>query len=69
LTTLARLGRTRAIPGSERHDIATIELPDDQIEALAAKAKAQGLSTEEYACRVLLYDWTPAWVRRSWETA
>jgi plasmid stability protein len=34
----------------------TIDLPDEEIEALAAKARAQGISAEEYARHVLEHD-------------
>ena len=34
----------------------TIELPEKQQAALAAKAREQGVSTEEYARRVLAHD-------------
>jgi plasmid stability protein len=47
----------------------TIELPEDQKAALAAKAQAHGLSPEEYARQVLQHDLAPDWLRKSWETA
>jgi plasmid stability protein len=47
----------------------TIELPDEQKAALAAKAQARGLSTEQYAQKVLEHDLVPEWLRRSWETS
>ena len=34
----------------------TIDLPDEEIKALAAKARAQGVSAEEYARLVLAHD-------------
>jgi hypothetical protein len=34
----------------------TIELPEEQQAALAAKASAQGVSVEEYALRLLAHD-------------
>jgi len=34
----------------------TIELPDEQQAALTAKAKAQGITAEEYARQVLAHD-------------
>jgi len=37
----------------------TIHLPDEQTAALAAKARAQGLSAEEYARQVLQQDLSP----------
>jgi len=47
----------------------TINLPDEQIAALAAKARAQGLSTEEYARQVLEHDLVPEWLQKSWESS
>jgi plasmid stability protein len=47
----------------------TIELPDEQKAALAAKAQAKGLSAEQYARQVLEHDLAPEWLRKSWETA
>jgi plasmid stability protein len=44
-------------------------MPDDQTVALAAKARAQGLSAEEYARLVLERDLVPEWLRKSWESA
>jgi len=34
----------------------TIDLPDEEIKALAAKARAQGISAEQYARKVLEHD-------------
>ena len=47
----------------------TINLPDAQTAALAAKARAQGLSAEEYARQVLEHDLVPGWLQKSWETS
>jgi plasmid stability protein len=47
----------------------TIDLPDEQTAALAAKARAQGLSAEQYARQVLEHDLVPEWLQRSWESA
>ena len=47
----------------------TIDLPDEQKAALVAKARAQGLSAEEYARQVLQHDLAPEWLRTSWESA
>jgi plasmid stability protein len=47
----------------------TIELPDEQKAALSAKARARGLSAEEYARQVLQQDLAPEWLRKSWESA
>jgi plasmid stability protein len=45
----------------------TINLPDEHAAALAAKARARGLSTEEYARQVLEHDLAPEWLQKSWE--
>jgi len=45
----------------------TIHLPDEQTLALAAKARAQGLSAEEYARQVLEHDLVPEWLQQSWQ--
>ncbi|MGA3016908.1 MAG: hypothetical protein ABSF62_07290 [Bryobacteraceae bacterium] len=47
----------------------TIHLPDEQTVALAAKARAHGLSAEEYARRVLEHDLVPEWLQNSWESS
>ena len=47
----------------------TINLPDAEVTALAAKARARGVSAEEYARQVLEHDIAPDWLRRSWESA
>jgi plasmid stability protein len=47
----------------------TIELPEAQNVALAAKARAKGLSAEQYAREVLEHDLAPEWLRKSWETS
>ena len=46
----------RVTLGREAMTSLTIELPDDQKTALAAKARAQGLSAEQYARQVLEHD-------------
>jgi plasmid stability protein len=46
-----------------------IDLPDEQTLVLKAKAKAQGVSTEQYARQVLEQDLVPDWLRKSWENA
>ena len=43
----------------------TIDLPDAELTALAAKARARGVSAEEYARLVLEHDLAPDWLRRS----
>ncbi len=47
----------------------TIELPDEQKAALAAKALARGLSAEQYALKALEHDLVPEWLQKSWETS
>lgn len=47
----------------------TIDLPDAEVMALAAKARARGVSAEQYARHVLEYDLTPDWLRRQRESA
>jgi len=47
----------------------TISLPDDQTQAREAKAKARGLSAEQYARQVLEQGVAPDWLRESWESA
>jgi plasmid stability protein len=47
----------------------TIHLPDEQTVALAAKARAHGLSAEEYARQVLEHDLVPEWLQNSWESS
>ena len=47
----------------------TIDLPDEQTLVLKAKAKAQGVSTEQYARKVLEHDLAPDRLRESWESA
>ncbi|HJZ94988.1 MAG TPA: hypothetical protein VKE70_00645 [Candidatus Solibacter sp.] len=49
--------------------VLTIELPDEQKEALSAKARARGLSDEEYARQVLQHDLAPDWLQKSWKSA
>jgi plasmid stability protein len=47
----------------------TISLPDEQTVALSAKARALGLSAEEYARMVLEHDLLPEWLQKSWESS
>lgn len=47
----------------------TISLPDADVQALQAKAKAHGLSAEQYAQQVIERDLAPAWLRNSWASA
>jgi plasmid stability protein len=47
----------------------TIKLPDEDVQALNAKATARGVSAEQYALQVLERDLAPEWLRKSWATA
>jgi len=47
----------------------TIELPEEQKAALAAKARARGLSAEQYVREVLEHDLVPGWLYESWANA
>jgi len=47
----------------------TISLPDADVRALELKAKAQGMSAEQYALQVLERDLAPDWLRKSWSSA
>ncbi|PYT21831.1 MAG: hypothetical protein DMG57_37300 [Acidobacteria bacterium] len=47
----------------------TIDIPDEQTVALAAKARAHGLSTEQYVRLVLEHDLVPEWLQKSWESS
>lgn len=47
----------------------TISLPDADVRALEVKAKAQGMSAEQYALQVLERDLAPDWLRKSWLSA
>ena len=47
----------------------TIDLPDEQTEALAVKARAQWLSSEQYVRQLLEHDLVPEWLRKSWESS
>jgi plasmid stability protein len=46
-----------------------IELPEEQRAVLAVKARARGVSTEEYVRELLEQDLVPAWLQRSWDSA
>jgi hypothetical protein len=46
-----------------------IDLPDEQMSALTVKARARGLSAEEYASQVVQHDLAPEWLQKSWKTA
>ena len=46
-----------------------IDLPENETLALKAKAKARGLSAEQYVRQVLEHDLAPDWLRESWAEA
>jgi len=45
----------------------TINLPEEQSAALAAKARAQGMSMEQYVRQLLEHDLVPEWLQKSWK--
>jgi hypothetical protein len=47
----------------------TIDLPDAEVTALTAKARACGVSAEQYVRQVLERDLAPDWLRQSWDSA
>jgi plasmid stability protein len=47
----------------------SIELPDEQKTVLAAKARAHGISLEEYVRQLLAHDLMPDWLQKSWDSA
>jgi plasmid stability protein len=47
----------------------TINLPDEDVPVLQARAMARGVSAEQYALQVLEQDLAPEWLRRSWDSA
>ena len=47
----------------------TINLADDKTAALTAKARARGLSAEEYTLDLVERDLAPEWLRKSWESS
>jgi plasmid stability protein len=47
----------------------TIKLPDERTAVLTAKARAHGLSAEEYARRVLEQDLALEWLQQSWASS
>lgn len=47
----------------------TISLPDADVQALQVKAKALGVTAEQYALQVLERDLAPEWLRKSWSSA
>ena len=46
-----------------------MHIADAQMAALAAKARAKSLSTEEYARQVVEQDLATDWLQRSWESS
>ena len=46
-----------------------IDLPEEQTAALAAKARARGVSAEEYVRQVLAQHLAPDWLRESWASS
>lgn len=47
----------------------TIQLPEETVPVLKAKATALGMSAEQYALQVLERDLAPEWLRKSWASA
>jgi hypothetical protein len=47
----------------------SVELSDRTAALLAAKASANGLSTEEYALLVIQHDLAPEWLQQSWTSS
>lgn len=47
----------------------TISLADADVQALEVKAKARGISAEQYALQVIERDLAPSWLRESWASA
>ena len=47
----------------------TIDLSDDQAAAVAGRARAQGMSAEQYVRQLLEHDLVPEWLRQSWESS
>ncbi len=47
----------------------TIQVPEEHVPALRAKAIARGISAEQYALQLLENDLAPEWLRKSWESA
>lgn len=47
----------------------TISLPDTEVPALELKAKAQGVTPEQYVQLILERDLAPDWLRKSWSSA
>jgi len=45
------------------------DLPDEKTAALPAKARARGLSLEDYARELVDQDLAPESLRKSWETS
>ena len=47
----------------------TINISDADARVLEVKARAQGLSVEDYALRVIERELAPDWLRPSWASA
>lgn len=47
----------------------TVQLPDEDVPVLKAKAMALGVSAEQYALQVLEQALAPEWLRQSWTSA
>ncbi len=47
----------------------TINLPDEDVAVLKAKATAKGITEEQYAVQVLEQHLASEWLRQSWATA
>ena len=46
-----------------------IDLSDEQAFVLKARARAQGISIEQYARQVLEHDLVPEWLKKSWQSS
>lgn len=67
---LRDISRIRYSRNQRKHRLnLTISLPDSDVRALEVKAKAQGMSAEQYALQVLERDLAPDWLRKSWSSA
>jgi hypothetical protein len=47
----------------------TLDLSEEQTAALAAKARARGVSAEEYVRQVLAQHLAPNWLQESWASS
>jgi hypothetical protein len=62
-------GRSGLINLERRPVNLTIELSDEDVPILTAKAAARGVSPEQYVLQVLEQDLAPGWLRQSWVSA